>query len=172
MWGVVHENRSYSSNVRQHSGALLSNNPKNQNMLQGLERSELTERVRQEVEDPSSNPDPARHVLVSCSWDTTCVNIQDAQKQIQFESRTEKKGFRWTTDCKWELDHVSVMSSIENGKWSQFNLQFFVFYLAIGTPPCWNHRRQYAVIDSSQSESAFLWQPLRTIRSKLVKSSH
>lgn len=36
----------------------------------------LTECIGQEVEDPCSNPDPTRHVFVSCSWDTQNVNMQ------------------------------------------------------------------------------------------------
>lgn len=36
----------------------------------------LTECIGQEVEDPCSNPDPTRHVFMSCSWDTQNVNMQ------------------------------------------------------------------------------------------------
>lgn len=41
-----------------------------------LQGSGLTERIGQEVEDPCSNPDPTRHVFMSCSWDTNNVNMQ------------------------------------------------------------------------------------------------
>lgn len=41
-----------------------------------LQGSRLTERIGQEVEKASSNPDPTRHMFMSCNWDTYNVNKQ------------------------------------------------------------------------------------------------
>lgn len=43
---------------------------------QDLQGSGLTERIGQEVEKARSNPDPTRHMIMSCNWNTNNVNIQ------------------------------------------------------------------------------------------------
>lgn len=44
--------------------------------MQGLQGLGLTQGVGQEVEDPCSNPDPTRHMVMSCSWEANNVNMQ------------------------------------------------------------------------------------------------
>lgn len=64
----------------------------------------LTECIGQEVEDPCSNPDPTRHVFMSCSWDTQNVNMQHTTQTAM----DQQDGFSLFSEFGLKIYHLKM----------------------------------------------------------------
>lgn len=99
---------------------------KKTNPAQALQGSGLTQCIGQKVEDPCSNPDPARHVFMSCSWETSNANIQHTTQrqngtyvcvlkclnlklQIHWNTKCYGSDFNGWVTCFWH--HPKILSA-------------------------------------------------------------